>query len=91
MYAIRSYYVQRHYDLIGIGDDVIVGEYVAAGAHDDARAQALGQQFGRATDVGALEATGVDVHHGRTRPAGGIGVAERRVTALQGTVSYNFV
>jgi hypothetical protein len=33
-------------DLVRIGDDVIVGEHVAALVHDDAGPQPLGSEFG---------------------------------------------
>ena len=59
-------------DLVRIGDDVIVGEHVAALVHDDAGPSPWGLSSGLSPRLPA-KAAGVDVDDGRAGTMGGVG------------------
>ncbi len=62
-------------DLIGIGDDVVVGQHIAALVHDDARAQPLWPEFRLIALIGG-KAAGIDVDDCRAGAVGGVGEAQ---------------
>ncbi len=67
--------LQRDYDLVRIGDDVVVGQHVAALVHDDAGAQPLGPELSAIALI-AGEAAGIDVDDGRAGAVRRVGEAQ---------------
>ncbi len=62
-------------DLIRVGDDVIVGQHVAALVHDDAGAQSLRPEFDLLAAI-AGETAGINVDDGRAGAMGCVGEAQ---------------